>query len=236
MKHAPAIGPIDRSFRWGSGWLLAERAAWAIGLVCLTAWGAFYIDQTIVTRRALEQFSSLRSAVGPPVLEFTQTESPDLTLWDSHRIAAWRTALTQPTSPPLAVLRIPKLQLVVPVLPGTDEMTLNRGVGHIDDTSLPGTGGNVGIAGHRDGFFRGLKDIGPGDAIEIDELRVTEVYRVERIWIVEPDDVSVLDPTSAPSITLVTCYPFYYVGAAPLRYIVRAVQVGEKAPAIRTFH
>ena len=85
-------------------------------------------------------------------------------------------------------------------------------MGHIDDTALPGTDGNSGIAGHRDGFFRGLKDIGPEDVIELETLRGKEVYRVERTWVVDPDDVSVLDPTPARSLTLVTCYPFYHVG------------------------
>ena len=87
-----------------------------------------------------------------------------------------------------------------------------------------GTDGNSGIAGHRDGFFRGLKDIGPADTIQLETLRGTEVYRVERTWVVDPEDVSVLDATLTPSLTLVTCYPFYHVGPAPQRYIVRAVR------------
>jgi LPXTG-site transpeptidase (sortase) family protein len=90
----------------------------------------------------------------------------------------------------------------------------------------PGTEGNVGIAGHRDGFFRALKDIAEGDAIELQTLGGRETYRVERTWIVEPEDVSVLDPTPSRSLTLVTCYPFYFVGSAPQRFIVRAVSVG----------
>ena len=102
-------------------------------------------------------------------------------------------------------------------------------MGHIDDTALPGTDGNSGIAGHRDGFFRGLKDIGPDDAIELETVHGKEVYRVERTWVVDPEDVSVLDPTPARSLTLVTCYPFYYVGPAPQRYIVRAVRTDTAA-------
>ncbi len=105
-------------------------------------------------------------------------------------------------------------------------------MGHIDDTALPGTEGNSGLAGHRDGFFRGLKDISPGDTIELETLRGKEAYRVERAWVVETDDVSVLDPTTARSLTLVTCYPFYYVGPAPQRYIVRAVRADTRAPVI----
>jgi sortase A len=145
-------------------------------------------------------------------------------LWDPERISAWRHASREPAPPPLAVLRIPKIRLEVPVLRGTDEFTLNRAVGHIDDTALPGTDGNSGIAGHRDGFFRGLKDVAPGDAIELETLRGKEVYRVEWTWVVYPEDVSVLDPTPTRSLTLVTCYPFYHVGPAPQRYIVRAVR------------
>ena len=109
------------------------------------------------------------------------------------------------------------------MLDGTDELMLNRAVGHIENTALPGTVGNSGIAGHRDGFFRGLKDIGAGDLLEIETFTSVDIYRVERTWIVDPEDVSVLEPTASPSVTLVTCYPFYFVGSAPQRFIVRAV-------------
>ncbi len=114
------------------------------------------------------------------------------------------------------------------MLPGTDDRTLDRAVGHIEGTAQPGTDGNSGIAGHRDGFFRGLKDITPGDVIELDTLQGKDVYRVERTWVVNPEDVSVLDPTSTRALTLVTCYPFYFVGSAPRRFIVRAVRVGDR--------
>ncbi len=123
------------------------------------------------------------------------------------------------------MLRIPKIRLEVPILPGTDDRTLDRAVGHIEDTAALGVDGNSGIAGHRDGFFRGLKDITTGDAIELDTLNGKQTYRVERTWVVDPEDVSVLDPTPSRALTLVTCYPFYYVGPAPQRFIVRAVQV-----------
>ena len=149
--------------------------------------------------------------------------TPDQSLWSPERIVAWRKAVDEPAATPLAVLRIPRLRLEVPVLPGTDDRTLDRAVGHIDDTALPGADGNSGIAGHRDGFFRGLKDIAEGDVIELETAKVKEVYRVERTWVVDPEDVSVLDPTPTRALTLVTCYPFYYIGPAPRRFIVRAV-------------
>ena len=154
----------------------------------------------------------------------TAAAAPDLSLWDAERIRAWRLSLTQPAPPPLGILRIPKLHLEVAILPGTDDFVLNRAVGHIDDTAPPGADGNCGIAGHRDGFFRGLKDIADGDAIDLETRDGRQTYIVERIWIVAPEDVSVLDPTPARSLTLVTCYPFYFIGPAPQRFIVRAVR------------
>ena len=129
---------------------------------------------------------------------------------------------------PLAVLRINRFKLEVPVLEGTDDSSLNRGGWSHRREAKPGEDGNIGIAGHRDGFFRALKDIPSGDALRLETLRGAEAYRVERVWIVSPDDVSVLDPTPARSITLVTCYPFYFVGSAPQRYIVRAVRVSHQ--------
>jgi sortase A len=149
---------------------------------------------------------------------------PDFRLWSPQRVRAWRATREGPAPPPLGVLRIPRIGLEVAVLDGTDESTLNRAVGSIEETARPGTAGNVGIAGHRDGFFRGLKDIQTNDLLEIETLGRVDRYRVERTWIVEPDDVSVLDPTPAPAVTLVTCYPFYFVGSAPQRFIVRAIR------------
>ena len=110
------------------------------------------------------------------------------------------------------------------MLDGTDNLTLNRAVGRIAGTARPGEPGNLGIAGHRDGFFRGLKDLAPGGELELETLDGAQlVYTVRDIWIVQPEDVHVLDPTPEPSLTLVTCFPFYHVGSAPERYIVRAV-------------
>lgn len=148
---------------------------------------------------------------------------PDFSLWSPTRIEDYREAQRLDQRAPIAVLRIPSLDIEVAVLPGTDELTLNRGVGHIDGTAMPGQAGNVGLAGHRDGFFRPLKSVEPGARVELATLDATLEYRVTDTWIVDPSDVHVLDQTTEPSITLVTCYPFYFVGHAPQRYVVRAV-------------
>jgi len=219
VEPAQSVTPIPPVSRPRRATLLAERAAWALGIVCLSVWGVLHVDALAGSRYELGRFAALQRGT------LQETPAPDLALWDTERITAWRRALDQPAPPPLAVLSIPKIHLTVAVLPGTDDFTLNRAVGHIDGTAVPGTNGNSGIAGHRDGFFRGLKDIGPDDVIELETLRGKEVYRVERTWVVSPEDVSVLDATPARSLTLVTCYPFYYVGPAPQRYIVRAVRM-----------
>jgi sortase A len=108
------------------------------------------------------------------------------------------------------------------VLEGDDASTLQWGVGHIPGTALPGRPGNVGIAGHRDTFFRPLKDVRKNDLIILQTLGGTYRYRVESFETVEPDDTEVLESSNQPSLTLVTCYPFDFVGAAPKRFIVRA--------------
>jgi sortase A len=200
--------------------VIAEGACWAFGVVGLVWWGAFQVGVARSTRHDLARFSALRDVA-------LVARTPDQSLWSPERVRAWHTAVLDPAPAPLAVLRIPSIRLEVPVLPGTDDSTLDRAVGHIDGTAQPGSDGNQGIAGHRDGFFRGLKDITPGDLIELDTMQGTDVYRVERTWIVNPDDVSVLAPTSTRTLTLVTCYPFYFVGSAPSRFIVRAARIAD---------
>jgi sortase A len=149
-------------------------------------------------------------------------DSPDYALWSPKRVEDYEASLAASFDAPQALLRIPALDLEVLVLDGIDELTLNRGVGRIPGTEYPGGLGNIGIAGHRDGFFRGLKDIKSGDKIELVTWRQKMSYNVTSIDIVEKDDLHVLAPTNDATVTLVTCYPFYYVGHAPRRYIVKA--------------
>ncbi len=159
----------------------------------------------------------------PPPRELTWSRQVDMKLWSPGRVKAYNAALTREAPSTLAILRIPRLKLEVPVYDGTSDAVLDLAAGRIEETALPGTVGNVGIAAHRDGFFRVLKDIKEGDALVLDTPVATEQYRVEWIRITTPDDVSVIDPTAGRAVTLVGCYPFYHNGPAPQRFIVRAV-------------
>jgi sortase A len=203
---------------------LVEVLSWALGIVCLAAWTAGSVDGIAARRLEMQRFVAVRDAA-----RFA-TGLPDQSLWDPKRIEAWRETLTQDGPPPLAVLRIPRIGLEVPVLAGIDAWTLNRGVGHIAGTAVPGETGNAGIAGHRDGFFRGLKDVQPGDVLQLETWTESIDYRIDRIWVVDPGDVWVLEPTPVAAVTLVTCYPFYFIGPAPRRYIVRALQESTNSP------
>lgn len=127
-------------------------------------------------------------------------------------------------------LEIPRLKLSVMVRQGADEGTLRTAVGHIPGTALPGIIGNVGLAGHRDTFFRPLRNIREHDVIELQTTAGIYRYLVSSTQIVSPRDVSVLKASGGETLTLVTCYPFYYVGSAPKRFIVHAVQVGPNPP------
>jgi sortase A len=149
--------------------------------------------------------------------------APNQELWADKRIREYEESLLVEAAPPMAVMTIAKLDIEVPVYDGADDLSLNRGVGRIKGTARLGSAGNLGIAGHRDGFFRGLKDIALGDRIQLLTAAGTETYTVAAIDIVDPSDVSVLAPTEDKTLTLVTCYPFYYVGHAPRRFIVKAV-------------
>lgn len=142
--------------------------------------------------------------------------------WSSSRLRAYRKAAPPAPGSVMGRLEIPSLDLSVMLLHGTDDWTLNRAVGHIEGTSLPGEKGNLGIAGHRDGFFRCLKDIQKDTNITLTTLKGRFQYRVRDINIARPSDVKYLAPTPSPTLTLVTCYPFHYVGDAPKRYIVTA--------------
>lgn len=159
----------------------------------------------------------------PDLVLASQMDDATTSEWSAQRVKAFEEAeLAAGRRPPVGRLEIPSIDLAVTILEGTDDVTLNRAVGTIEGTARPGEVGNVGIAGHRDGWFRPLRHLLPGEIIVLRTLDARYEYRVEDIEIVGPDETHVLDPTDRPSLTLVTCYPFYWLGSAPQRYIVKA--------------
>lgn len=196
----------------------AERALWGAGaflLVGSLGWKAFGAWSA---KRDLDRFDRVAGAA------VEAAEPVDMSLWSEARRKGYEESLSRDLGPTIAVLSIAKLRLTVPVLEGTGAITLDRGAGHIEGTAAPGSDGNVGIAGHRDGFFRPLKDVSKGDVVELRTSSGTSTYIVDELKIVDPGEISVLDATSRPTLTLVTCYPFYFVGSAPKRFVVRAVR------------
>src|SRR6266576_3776689 len=125
-------------------------------------------------------------------------------------------------------IEIPRVGLSAVVFEGTDKATLRRAAGHIQGTAVPGHPGNIGIAAHRDTFFRPLRNVRLNDTVTLTTLRAEYIYRVVSTRVVSPNEVSVLNPSKQETLTLVSCYPFYFVGPAPNRFIVRAERVSER--------
>lgn len=216
------------SLRW------VERALIAIGVLCVGIWAWSWIDAKVYQyreSRLLEEAVNARAAASAASAA-SETDS----------LGTFREASAPPApeekkeqSQPgeagslVGRIEIPRLDVSAIVLEGVDKKTLRRGVGRIPETALPGNGGNVGLAAHRDSFFRGLKDIRKNDIITLKTLDDTYYYRVSWTEIVLPKDTHVLADSGVPELTLVTCYPFYYVGSAPKRFIVRAQRIDEAA-------
>jgi sortase A len=203
-----------------------ERLLLAIGLTLLAFWVLARVHGSIASREAIERFRA--DAVASPGDSAptwggsVPDSAVDFTRWNPKRVKAYKDSLSVKTGLPLAILRIPKINLEVAVFNDTDDLTLNRGVGRILGTAQIGQPGNLGIAGHRDGFFRGLKDVSRNDVVELIRPGGTDQYVITQVQIVKPEDVYVLDPTPSSTLTLVTCFPFYFVGDAPRRYVVTA--------------
>ena len=172
-------------------------------------------------------------ASAPPVVD-PDRETPAATTTarerDEPRPRAKRAADAS-TAGLLARLTVPRLDMAVMVAQGLDSRTLRRAAGHIPGTAPVGSGGNVGLAGHRDSFFRPLRDVRVGDEIVLTTPQSVSTYRVEWTEVVTPEATEVLRPTPYPALTLVTCYPFTFVGTAPDRLVVRARLVESRAPS-----
>jgi sortase A len=175
-------------------------------MVCLGLYGYDYISRALYQTSESREFDGMVAATvasSRPVVIQLQRPSPNALI---------------------GRLSIPRLHLSAMVREGVDRKTLKLAVGHIPATALPWQTGNVGVAGHRDTFFRGLKDVKTGDEIRFLTLSGDYQYVVESLTIVEPDNAAALAPSSDNVLTMVTCYPFYYVGDAPRRFVVRARQ------------
>jgi sortase A len=223
-----AISPIARAFR------LVESILLTTGVTLLSMYLGVRLYGVMASHYAVAAFEQKAAAGSLSSHTASGTMRPagvDTSLWSDKRIRAYNESLSHAFGTPLAVLSIPKIHLEVPVFEGTDDVTLDRGAGRIAGTAHPGHAGNLGVAGHRDGFFRGLKDVTTGDEIKLALPEGDATYVVDQITVVTPKDVSVLQPRPVPSITLVTCFPFYFVGSAPERYIVSASLRADAQPA-----
>jgi len=206
---------MDRLRRRKRLWRWLERLLMVVGVLCLGYVLYVYSEARLyqaLEDRELDAILSSRSnaPVGVP--------SPKGT-----------TMLPRPAPGSLVGrIEIPRLGVSAIIRAGSDASTLKLAVGYIPGTALPGENGNVGLAGHRDTFFRKLRNIGPEDEIRVTTRNGVFNYVVQRTNIVNPKDVWVLNPTTQPVLTLVTCYPFYYVGSAPQRFIVRATLASSK--------
>jgi sortase A len=210
-----------------------EFSAWIVGVTLLGVYATARVSFERGRVAGIEAFREAPALNAVPRAASTDAESGallsmqiDQSLWSPQRVSAFA------ANPgiPQGVLSIPALELEVPIYSGATEFNLNRGAAHIEGTAALSQPGNVGIAAHRDGFFRKLKDIAIDDEIGLDAGGQTLHYRVVDISVVSPSAIHVLAPTATPSITLVTCYPFYFVGTAPQRYIVRA-ELADAPPA-----
>jgi sortase A len=188
-------------------WLFA-----ILGALCLSWYGVITSEATQYQR---DESTRLNRALE------SQTESPTI---ERPRFAR-PPSRNKPDHQLVGRLEIPRLKLSVMVVDGDDAATLKNAAGHLPDTPLPWEFGNSAVAAHRDSFFRPLADIKVNDRLILTTPHGTFGYAVSKVRIVDPDDVSVLTQTGRSSLTLVTCYPFRYVGRAPKRFVVRADHV-----------
>jgi sortase A len=208
-----------------------EALLLAAGTTLLVVYAAAQVDAARGREDALEAFAEARSERTADPAQPTEIAAagvaypadPDQSLWGKARIAAYRAGLVGRRDTAVGVLTISSVELVAPIFEGTSDVTLNRGIGRIEGTADVGATGNLGLAAHRDGFFRVLKDVKVGDTVSVESLHGTIRYRITELLVVEPTDVHVLTPTDGATLTLVTCYPFYFIGEAPQRYIVKGV-------------
>lgn len=230
---------ISSPSRKRSAWIWIERALFLAGILLLGIYAWAYFDARLYEKEQERLLEQAIAAGPPPVVQGSHAAAETDEL-ESFQSSTEEKEKKTDAPPPVEVedgeligrIKVPRLGVSAILMEGVGKKTLRRGAGHIPDTAMPSEeAGNVGIAAHRDSFFRGLKDIQEDDTVELTTLDGTFRYKVEWTKIVEPDDISVLAPTEDPALTLVTCYPFYYVGSAPKRFIVRAHRIREIIPS-----
>jgi sortase A len=215
MPFAGEAADRRTAYRW------LDRALMAFGLACLLIYGFFTVQTALYQRHAKAEIARMiaaRNLAPAPAAP----ESPTMI-----RPAPLR-ARPAPLARGAVIGRVDvqRLNLSAAIAEGDDESTLNNAVGHLPDTPLPWQqAGNAAFAAHRDGLFRPLRNIRVNDEIKVVTSRGEFLYRVKKLQVVDPSDVSVLAPTKAATITLITCYPFQFVGHAPQRFIVQAERV-----------
>lgn len=196
----------------------------AVAVACLGVYSYAYVQRVVYQTYESWKFDRMPHPVTVAAAVLNSSGVPAVSRGPSYR----KYDLPSRRPPKTALigrLSIPRLHLSAMVREGIDEDTLQLAVGHIPDTALPGETGNVAVAGHRDTFFRRLRELRPKDEIRFSTSSGDFKYQVESLVILEPDNLGVLAASSENVLTMVTCYPFSYVGAAPQRFIVRAKQV-----------
>ena len=186
-------------------WRLIERVLLVVGLVSLGYFGYVVVESYMYQALENRELDAILASAPAPTVHRSRPRPAAGSL--------------------IGRIEIPRLGVSTIIRAGSDARTLRLAVGHIPGTAYPGEQGNIGLAGHRDTFFRRLRDIKVDDEIRIVTPEETYTFKVERTSVVKPRDTWVLNDTSAGTVlTLVTCYPFTYVGSAPDRFIVRAAQ------------
>jgi sortase A len=208
-----------------------EVVSYLFGLVFTVFFVSQLAQGEVQRRQDIAEFEQVVSASGyaPDSTSTVSSDlssetlpAPDTNLWAPGRIADYEASMQMETPQILGLLEVPSVGLKVPIYPSDSELNMDRGAGIIDGMAYPHEPGNIGIAGHRDGYFRVLKDVQVGDKLLLQTLSGPKQFTVDTRQIIEIDNLSVLQDTQNQTVTLVTCYPFYFVGHAPQRFIVTA--------------
>ncbi len=200
------------------------------GAAALLWCGYVVAEGYVVQQSAHRRLHSMRDAgtTAPIRAELPAAPDAEMALPPTAEERSSRPMIFRPMEPPAAALgelAIPRLEFSAVVFEGTTAGTLRVGLGHLEETPLPGRPGNVTVVGHRDSFFRPLRNLQEGDDIWFDTVDQRVRYRVSWLRVVDPHELSVLEPTPEPALTLVTCFPFEFLGPAPYRFVVRAIRI-----------